>query len=91
MARVGGGFCQFVVAAGLDHLVGGKGGGEEVGDVDGMDGRGCLGLGCEGEEEKKGEGYNCFCVGHVACICWILADPCEASFAPQDLRPRPQE
>ena len=64
VAGVGRGFGQFVIAAGLDHLVGGEGGGEEVGDVDGMDGRCCLGLGGEGEEEK-GEGYNCFCVGHV--------------------------
>ena len=57
MADVGRGFGQFVIMAGLDHLVGGEGGGEEVGDVDGMDGRGCLGLSCEGEEEKKGKGY----------------------------------
>ena len=68
VADVGRGFCQFVIAAGLDHLVGGEGGGEEVGDVDGMDGRCCLSLGGEGEDEEKGEGYNCFCFGHVACI-----------------------
>ena len=64
VAGVGRGFGQFVIAAGLDHLVGGEGGGEEVGDVDGMDGRCCLSLGGEGEDEEKGEGYNCFCVGH---------------------------
>ena len=65
VAGVGRGFGQFVIAAGLDHLVGGEGGGEEVGDVDGMDGRCCLSLGGEGEDEEKGEGYNCFGFGHV--------------------------
>ena len=50
------GFGESVEAAGLAHLVGGEGVGEEVGDVDGVDIVFCLG-GCgegDGEEQKEG-------------------------------------